>query len=164
VNTRTWQNAIEAVTETKLGGNKERWLRVVKDPALVPLLPQIIIETKAEALLACLRVGTVSTNVFLRRLHNFCVDMNWLPWPLIPKRQWPVVRFKDKRAITVEEHARIVEPRHALPGGVLASPATGKSTGGGKHPTVNPIITPARLLILFSNETKQKGVTHENKT
>jgi hypothetical protein len=25
--------------------------------------------------------------------------MNWLPWPLIPKRQWPVIRFKDKRAI-----------------------------------------------------------------
>jgi len=30
-------------------------------------------------------MGTVSTNVYLRRLHNFCVDMNWLPWPLVPK-------------------------------------------------------------------------------
>jgi len=38
----------------------------------------------------------------------YCVDMNWLPWPLVPKRQWPVVRFKDKRAITWEEHFRIV--------------------------------------------------------
>jgi hypothetical protein len=37
-------------------------------------------------------------------MHNFCVDMNWLPWPLIPKRQWPAVKFKDKRAITLEEH------------------------------------------------------------
>jgi integrase len=34
--------------------------------------------------------------------------MNWLPWPLIPKRQWPAVRFKDKRAITLEEHQRII--------------------------------------------------------
>ena len=34
--------------------------------------------------------------------------MTWLPWPVIPKRQWPVVRFKDKRAITAEEHGRIV--------------------------------------------------------
>ena len=51
---------------------------------------------------------TVSTNVFLRRLHNFCVDMNWLPWPLIPKRQWPAVKFKEKRAITLEEHQRII--------------------------------------------------------
>ncbi|HEY3852941.1 MAG TPA: hypothetical protein VGO67_00950 [Verrucomicrobiae bacterium] len=56
-----------------------------------------------------LQMGTVSTNVYLRRLHNFCVDMNWLPWPLIPKRQWPAVRFKDQRAITLEEHHQIVD-------------------------------------------------------
>ena len=73
------------------------------------LLPQVIIETQAETLLKVLQRGTVSTNVFLRRLHNFCIDMNWLPWPLVPKRQWPVVRFKEKRAITWEEHSRIVE-------------------------------------------------------
>jgi integrase len=72
------------------------------------LLPRVIIETPGELLLKVLQTGTVSTNVFLRRLHNFCVDMNWLPWPLIPKRQWPVVRFKDKRAITPEEHQRII--------------------------------------------------------
>ena len=59
-------------------------------------------------LFTALKAGTVSTNVFLRRLHNFCVDMNWLPWPLIPKRQWPAVRFKDKRAITWEEHQKII--------------------------------------------------------
>jgi hypothetical protein len=61
-----------------------------------------------ELLLKVLQTGTVSTNVFLRRLHNFCVGMNWLPWPLIPKRQWPAVRFKGKRAITLEEHRKII--------------------------------------------------------
>ena len=108
INTRTWQHAIEALTNTKKDANKERWLRVVKDRALIPLLPQVIIETKGESLLKSLPVGTVSTNVYLRRLYNFCVDMNWLPWRLIPKRQWPAVRFKDKRAITWEEHCKIV--------------------------------------------------------
>ena len=108
VNTRTWLNAIESLTNTKFEANKERWQRAAKDPALVPLLPQIIIETKGEALLKVMQTGTVSTNVFLRRLHNFCVDMNWLPWPLIPKRQWPIVKFKDKRAITPEEHRKII--------------------------------------------------------
>jgi hypothetical protein len=29
-------------------------------------------------------------------------------WPLVPKRQWPQVRFKDKRAITQEEYQRII--------------------------------------------------------
>lgn len=108
VNSRTWLDAIKAITGTKQGENKDRWERVDKDPALQGLLPQIIIETKGEALLKAIENGTVSTNVFLRRVHNFCVDMNWLPWPLVPKRQWPVVRYKEKRAITLEEHLKII--------------------------------------------------------
>jgi len=35
--------------------------------------------------------------------------MNWLPWPLIPKRLWPEVRFQPRRAITADEHRLIVE-------------------------------------------------------
>ena len=34
--------------------------------------------------------------------------MNWLPWAILPKRQWPPVQFKDKRAITAVEHRAIV--------------------------------------------------------
>ncbi len=70
---------IEALTNTKQDANKERCLRVVKDCALIPLLPQVIIEMQGESLLKALHIGTVLTNVYLRRLHNFCVDMNWLP-------------------------------------------------------------------------------------
>ncbi len=100
ITTRTWRHALEALTDSKQGENRERWLRVAKDPALIPVLPKVVIETQGELLLKALRTGTVSTNVFLRRLHNFCIDMNWLPWPLLPKPQWPIVRFKDRRAIT----------------------------------------------------------------
>lgn len=99
---------MQALTAMKQGANRERWLRAAKDKAFAPLLPKVIIETHAELLLRVLQMGKVSTNVYLRRLHNFCLDMNWLPWPLIPKRQWPAVRFKDKRAITWEEHCRII--------------------------------------------------------
>jgi len=109
VKTRTWREAMEALTNTKHGANKERWQRVAKDKALALLLDWVVIETQGEQLLKTLKSGTVSTNVYLRRLHNFCLDMSWLPWPLIPKRQWPAVRFGDKRAITAEEHIRIVE-------------------------------------------------------
>jgi integrase len=108
VKTRTWREAMEALTNTKHGANKERWQRVAKDKALALLLDNIVIETQGEQLLKVLQSGTVSTNVYLRRLHNFCLDMSWLPWPLIPKRQWPAVRFKEKRAITFEEHSKII--------------------------------------------------------
>lgn len=50
----------------------------------------------------------MSTNVYLRRLHNFALDMNWLPWPVLPKREWPKIEFKEKRAITLAEHQAIV--------------------------------------------------------
>ena len=81
--------------------NQHRWKTAAKDKAFITLLPQVIIETKGETILKVLQMGTVSTNVYLRRLHNFCVDMNWLPWPLVPKRQWPAVEFKEKRGIRV---------------------------------------------------------------
>jgi 3-methyladenine DNA glycosylase AlkC len=46
-----------------------------------------LVETQAEQLFRVLEKGTVSTNVHLRKLHNFCLAMNWLPWPTIPKKQ-----------------------------------------------------------------------------
>jgi integrase len=106
---RTWQHAFESLIATKQEASQHRWRTAAKDRAFDLIRHRVIIETQGEALLRVLQMGTVSTNVYLRRLHNLCLDMNWLPWPLVPKRQWPAVRFKDKRAITLEEHLRIVE-------------------------------------------------------
>lgn len=105
---RTWKHALDALIATKQGPNQQRWKTAAKDKAFAPLLPKLIIDTQAELLLEVMQAGKVSTNVYLRRIHNFCVDMNWLPWPLIPKRQWPVVKYKPKRAITYEEHQQII--------------------------------------------------------
>ena len=66
------------------------------------------IKTQAEHFLEALHRGTVSTNVFLRRIHNFALDMDWIPRSIIPRRQWPAVHFKAKRAITREEHLAII--------------------------------------------------------
>jgi integrase len=109
VSTRTWQDAMNAIIETKDGSTKDRWVRAAKEKALDTIRSRIILETQAEQLFACLKAGTVSTNVHLRKLHNFCLAMSWLPWPLIPKRLWPEVRFQPKRAITLEEHQLIIE-------------------------------------------------------
>lgn len=106
--TRTWRQAIESIIEMKHGANRARWKTFLNDRAVSELLPLVIVESDASALLTALQRGTVSTNVYLRRLHNFCIDMNWLFWPLIPRRQWPAVRFKTKRAIAFEEHEKIL--------------------------------------------------------
>ena len=109
VSTRTWQDALNVLVETKQGPTKERWTRAAKETALDFIRHKVLIETQAENLLQCLKAGTVSTNIHLRKLHNFCLAMNWLPWPLIPKRLWPEIQFKPKRAITLEEHRLIME-------------------------------------------------------
>lgn len=56
-----------------------------------------------------LKNGSVSTNVYLRRAHNYALGLNWLPWAILPKLHWPVVRYKEKRAITRDEHQKIIQ-------------------------------------------------------
>src|ERR1017187_4638893 len=80
VGTRTWQHALNAIVETKHGSTQKRWITAAKDKALDGMRHKTIIETQAENLSAALKAGTVSTNVHLRKLHNFCLAMNWLPW------------------------------------------------------------------------------------
>lgn len=105
---RTWTVPLEELAKTKKGVTHERWLRVLKDEAFNLIREVPILETRPEHLLKVIEVGTVSTNVFLRRVHNFALDMGWLPWPVIPKKHWPKVRFREKRAITAEEHQSIL--------------------------------------------------------
>jgi integrase len=108
VSSRTWQTVIDTLTASKQGANQERWRRASPDKAFDLIRHKPVIETKGEHLIQVLQKGTVSTNVFLRQLHNYCVDLGWLPWPLLPKRQWPPVRYKPKRGVTQEEHVQIV--------------------------------------------------------
>jgi integrase len=107
---RTWRVALEAVTISKPedSENRHRWEVFAKDKALIPILDVVLLETLAEQVLKVASAKTVSTNVFLRRLHNHCVGMKWLPWPVLAPKLWPKVKFKKKRAIKYEEQLRII--------------------------------------------------------
>ena len=106
--TRLWQVPMDEMTKTKTGSTRHRHESAMRDKAFDLIRNQPILETPAADFLKVLGLGKVSTNVYLRRIHNFALDMNWLPWPILPKRQWPQVRYKEKRAITFEEHQRII--------------------------------------------------------
>jgi hypothetical protein len=88
--TRTWQHVIEQITSAKKGATLQRWQTANKDRALDSLRNRKLIETKAEDFFAVLKAGTVSTNVYLRRLHNYALGMHWLPWPVLPQLQWRI--------------------------------------------------------------------------
>lgn len=108
VATRTWQFVMDEIVKLKHDETRVRWLVAIKDKALDGLRDLPLLETRAEQFLRALERGKVSTNVYLRRIHNFALAMNWLPVPVIPRRQWPEVRHKEKRAITLDEHRAIV--------------------------------------------------------
>jgi integrase len=106
--TRTWQLVMDEPAKLKKGPTQDRWKRAMQDKAfdLIRQLP--ILETRPEHFLRVLENGTVCTNIFLRRLQNFAVDMSWLPWPVLPKKRWPKIKFKEKRGVTFEEHQKIL--------------------------------------------------------
>ena len=106
--TRNWQLVMDELVKLKKDETQRRWQTAIKDKAfdLIRHLP--ILETRPEHFLRVLEAGKVSTNVYLRRIHNFALDMTWLPWPVLPKKRWPAVEFKEKRGITLVEHLAIV--------------------------------------------------------
>ena len=106
---RTWRDVMAEIIKLKHDTTQERWITASKDPAFDRLRELPVFETQADHYLRALERGGVATNVFLRRIHNFALDMGWLPWPVLPKKQWPKVEYGAKRAITWEEHRRIVE-------------------------------------------------------
>ncbi len=112
VATRTWQLPMDEMTKTKTGPTRIRHERAMKDKAFDLIRDLPILETNATHFLKVLHAGSVATNVFLRRIHNFALDMSWLPWPVLPKKRWPQIHFKEKRAITTQEHQAIVTAEH----------------------------------------------------
>jgi hypothetical protein len=86
---RTWQTAMDELTKTKSGNTHARHVVAMKDKAFDLIRNLRILETHSAHFLKVLELGTVSTNVYLRRIQNFAMDMNWLSWSILPKRQWP---------------------------------------------------------------------------
>ena len=105
---QTWQHVLDEIIKLKSGPTQYRWQTASKDKAFDSIRNRALIETQAEHLLEVLKKGTVSTNAYLRKTHNFPIDMNWLPATIIPRRQWPAIHYKDKRAITLDEHRKII--------------------------------------------------------
>ena len=106
--TRDWQFVMDELVKLKKDQTQHRWQTAIKDKAFDSIRHLPLLETRPEHFLRVLEAGKVSTNVYLRRIHNFALDMTWLPWPVLAKKRWPAVEFKEKRGITLAEHLAIV--------------------------------------------------------
>ena len=106
--TRTWQDVMEHIIAHKTDETRRRWDTAVKDVNLDCIRALPVAETRPEHFHAALKDGKVSTNVYLRRIHNHALGMEWLLKSVIPRLQWPKPVFKAKRAIRSVEHAAII--------------------------------------------------------
>jgi site-specific recombinase XerD len=107
--TRTWQEVMEHIVARKTDETRRRWEVAVKDRNFDCIRHLRVAETRAEHFDRALADRKVSTNVYLRRVHNHALGMEWLLKSVIPRLQWPKPIFKAKRAITAEEHAAIIQ-------------------------------------------------------
>jgi len=106
--TRTWRDAINEMSSHGQEVSQTRYAREFKSTAYSIIRDKSIIETTSEDLKTVLKRGGAQTNNYLRRLHNLALGNGWIQWHIIPPRQWPKAEKRPKRAITLEEHLKII--------------------------------------------------------
>jgi hypothetical protein len=77
---RTWTTVSDAVQQTYEGPTKARWEKFIKSEPMALVLGKKLIQTTSTDFLSILNhpEAGVSTNVFLRILHNRAVDLVWI--------------------------------------------------------------------------------------
>jgi integrase len=105
---RTWQEVMEHIVAKKTDETRRRWEVAIKDKNFDCIRKITVAETRPEHFDRALADGKVSSNVYLRRLHNHALGMEWLLKSVIPRLQWPRPVFKQKRAITSAEHEAVI--------------------------------------------------------
>ena len=109
---RTWQQVIDAFKNAKAQqrqSTQDRYDEAFREPIIARFASRRLLDTRAEDILQLLKDGTVSTNMYFRRVHSYALTLGWLPWPILNYRQWPSRKFKVKRGVTWEEHCSLVE-------------------------------------------------------
>lgn len=114
--TRTWMDVmkeIEAGYATSPPSLK-RWRKFMRSEPLKALVNLPLLMTENTQLLAAMRHerAGVGTNKFLRMTHNRALDMGWLLAPVLARRLWPKFQYKERRAITADEHQKLVAAEH----------------------------------------------------
>jgi integrase len=106
---RTWAFVMQEFCAMKKESSRLRRERAIKSPAFNFIRNKRLVETTAEDFYSVLKSGGVFTQSVLRCLHNLALGMGWILAPVIPPKLWPKIEKKHRRAITLEEHQRIIQ-------------------------------------------------------
>jgi integrase len=108
LSSRTWQTVMDHLVQIHRGETARRWSVAIEDENFNSIRNLPVVETRPEHFMKVLTDGKPSTNVYLRRIHNRALGMEWLLKSVLPKLLWPKPVFKTKRAITEDEHRAII--------------------------------------------------------
>ncbi len=106
--TRTWADVMERFCNRSNDNTRMRHERVVRTKPMQFLKCKRLIETTADDFFEALKLGSNSTIAFLQTLHNDALGMGWIPAPILPRKMWPKMKKKEKRAITEAEHITLM--------------------------------------------------------
>jgi integrase len=105
---RTWQSVMEQLQARGKDSSRERYANVFKSSAFDGLRHKKLLETTTDDFLAVFKDGKVSIVCFLKRLHNFAVNLGWIAVPIVAPYLWPKYEPKDRRGITRDEHEAVL--------------------------------------------------------
>ncbi|MGH7953160.1 MAG: tyrosine-type recombinase/integrase [Limisphaerales bacterium] len=105
---RTWAFVFQVFCSVKKDSTRQRRERAVKNQAFNLIRNKRLVETTAEDFHNVLKDSGIYTNQMLRCIHNLALGMGWILAPVIPQKLWPKIEKKHKRAVTFEEHQKII--------------------------------------------------------
>ena len=109
MSTRTWRDVMTEMASHGKASTQERCARAMNSKSLDLIRNKTLLATTSDDMLTVMHAGKNTTNHYLRRLHNLAVNLGWLAWPILAKRAWPKIRTARRRAVTREEHQRIID-------------------------------------------------------
>ncbi len=105
---RTWQTVMDQLQTRGKESSRERYADVFKSAAFDPIRHKRLMETTTDDFLAMFQAGKVSIVCFLKRLHNFALNLGWIALPIVAPYLWPKYEPKDRRGITLDEHQTVL--------------------------------------------------------
>ena len=105
---RTWQVVMEQMQARGKDASRERYETVFRSTSFDGLRQKKLLETTADDFLAVFKTGKVSIVYFLKRLHNFALNLGWIAIPIVAPYLWPKYDPKGRRGITREEQEAIL--------------------------------------------------------
>jgi site-specific recombinase XerD len=108
--TRTWTDVMEHYVASGVESTRDRKQRAFRSRPFAMLRTVKLMDTEAIHLLTVIEHKQAGNSAlhYLRRLHNYALDIGWLLAPVMTKAAWPTIRQKKFTAITEDEHRRIV--------------------------------------------------------